>query len=210
MRVIYPQTTPASADGRTCATFRSRRAARHRRRSARGGSSQSAAESRRRARTPVHRRLPPPRLSADLGRSGRRPRGAAPRSGRSRRDHRLGRLQRALLSDRRPGRDRRRRSQRRPCRARPAQALRPRASAGLRVVPTLLRRRQFARQRRRLRFAIARAARRGEPRLLGRPPVSASPPHRPLRPQHLPLRPARPLHRRRSRRWRGCTAAIRA
>ena len=77
MRLVYPQSTPASADGRTCATFRSRRAARHRRRPARGGSSQPAVEPRRRPRTPVHRRVSPPRLSADLGRPGRRSRGAA-------------------------------------------------------------------------------------------------------------------------------------
>ena len=71
--------------------------------------------------------------------------------GRSRRRHRLGRLQRPLLSDRRPGGDRRRRPQRRACRARPAQALRAQASAGLRVLPTFFGRRRLARQRRRLR-----------------------------------------------------------
>jgi len=43
---------------------------------------------------------------------------------------------------------------------------------------------------------------------LGRASVSASPPHRPLRPQPLPLRPARPLHRRRSR--AGAAARLRS
>ena len=71
-------------------------------------------------------RLLEARLSADLGRPGRRHEGARDRPGPRGHRYRLGRMQRALLSDRRSCRRHGGRPQRRPYRARQAQDLRAR------------------------------------------------------------------------------------
>ncbi len=128
----------------------------------------------------------------------------------SRHHHRLGRMQRAVLSDRRPRRDRRRRPQRRACRPRPSQIGRVAASAQSRSVPAVLRQRQFARQRASLRRPSSPSRRSRHPRLLGRARDRRAPAHLAVHAQFLSSRPARALSWARGTRWRACTASIRA
>ena len=94
--------------------------------------------------------------------------------------HRIGRMQRPLLPDRRSGQDHRGRSQPRPCRAQQAEAHRRPPSAVVAVVLPLLRRGRRGGERRSLLALPQRQSRRRDASLLGRP--------RPLRirtPAHL-------------------------
>ena len=135
-----------------------------------GRASRQAPVAGRRARADVHARVLEARLSPDLGRPGRRHEGARDRARARGHRHRFGRVQRALLSDRRSRRRHRGRPQRRPYRARQAQDLRAAKPAGLSDLLPLLRPRRRARQRRRLRPAAARQARPRDARLLGQAP----------------------------------------
>ena len=140
-------------------------------------------------------------LSANLGRSRSRHGGTRPDARMSRRGDRLGRLQRALLSDRRPCPDHRRRSQYGACRVEPAQACRHASLAVVGRLLSILRPGRRNGEYRRL-LAVSRSSSRPrDARILGGATGIRIGPTADLDffLQCLPLRTARPFHRPRTR-----------